>query len=321
MEMTGVPATNNPVSDDGRATERSVQQRIEDKIFGKAEAPKEAPKPAQEPQEAAPDTQAQDTIPGAQEAVDETEEVEFEGDKYLVPKKLKPALDGYKDYTVKTMTAADRQRHADLIIEQSRQAQAMQSAVQPKYDSLNEIRRNIASYERVDWNTWIATNPVEAQKGMLQLQVLRDQERKADGELQMTVKEQMELINQTRAKLKEENEKVLARSIKDWNADKAKGLTDFAGKTYGFSEQELSAVFDSRVWQMVNDAQQWRSLQASKPQMKKVVAASPTLKPGATEQKNAAQVKQASLKREIRTAKTDHDKAKGIQKLLESRLN
>lgn len=308
---------NEPIHTDGRVTEDSIQKRLEDKLF----PPKKADKPEAPAPDAAP---PQDTQEGAQstETEDESEvELEWNGAQYKVPKDWKPVFDGYKDYTQKTMVAADRQRHADLIIEQARQSQAMQSAVQPKYEAVNELNRTIKQYEAVDWNTWIQSDPVAAQKGMLQLQVLNQQKAKAEGELQQTVSQQMELINQTRAKLKEENEKALSRKIKGWTADSAKKLDSFAGKTYGFSDQELSSVYDSRVREMMHDAMRWHELQASKPQMQKVVAQAKTMKPEAADSRNAKQVQQSSLKREIKSAKAPHDKAKAIQKLLESRLN
>lgn len=311
--------SNNPVHTDGRVTEDSLQRRLEEKLF----PPKKADTP-KEPQ-AAPETEAQDTQEGAAETVEAQDadeiELDWNGAQYKVPKDWKPVFDGYKDYTQKTMLAADRQKHADLIIEQARQAAAMQQVVAPKQEALSDVRKMIKQFDQVDWNTWIQTNAAEAQKGMLQLQVLRDQERKAKEELDHVMNEQMELINQTRARLKEENEKVLSRKVKNWNADTAKKLDTFAGKTYGFSDQELSSVYDSRVREMMFDAMQWRELQASKPQMQKVVAQSKTMRPEAAESRNAKQVQQANNLKAVKAGKTPHEKAKAIQKLLESRLN
>lgn len=313
MADVEVVESNEPVHTDGRVTEDSLQRRIEEKLF---------PTKKTEQTEAAPAEPANDTVEGAAvEAEEDDIDLEWNGAQYKVPKDWKPVFDGYKDYTQKTMAAADRQKHADLIIEQARQAAAMQQVVQPKQEALSDVRKIIKQFDQVDWNTWIATNPAEAQKGMLQLQVLRDQERKAKEELDLAMNEQVELINQTRAKLKEENEKALSRKIKGWTADTAKKLDAFAGKTYGFSEQELSSVYDSRVREMMHDAMQWHTLQASKPQIQKVVAQAKTMKPEASDNRNSKQVQQANSVRAIKAAKTPQDKAKGIQKWLEGRLN
>jgi hypothetical protein len=320
--------SNTPVSSDGRVTEASAQKRIEEKIFGK---PKEAPAPQvdaapQEPQAEAPETPVEnpETPVDAAPKIEEDEFFEHElepGVKWKLPKAIKPAIDGYQDYTKKTMEAADRQRQADLILEQARQSQQMQAALQPKYEAVTEVDRQIKQYENVDWNTWISTNPVEAQKGMLQLQVLRDQRNRAAQELNQAAQMEMHKINETRAKLRDENMKVLQRDLKNWSADEHKTLLDFAGKTYGFSDTELSQVFDYKVVKMMADAREWRKLQASKPQVeKKAALASKTLKPQAADQRNAKQVQQASIKKDIRTAKTDQDKQKAIQRFLESRL-
>jgi hypothetical protein len=323
MEMI---ESNNPVSTDGRVTEASMQQRIEDKIFnkGKPEVKAEAPAPKDAPNvDEAPKVE-ETPVDAAPKVEDEEEYFEHEvepGKVWKLPKAVKPALDGYQDYTKKTMEAADRQRQADLILEQARQSQQMQAALQPKYEAVTDVDRQIKQYENVDWNTWIQTNPVEAQKGMLQLQVLRDQRGRAAAELNQAAQMEMHKINETRAKLRDENMKVLQRDLKNWSADSHKTLLDFAGKTYGFSEQELSQVYDYKVVKMMADAKQWRELQASKPQVeKKAALAAKTLKPAAADQRNAKQVQQASIKKEIRSAKTDQEKAKGIERWLESRV-
>jgi hypothetical protein len=315
--------SNNPVSTDGRVTEASMQQRIEDKIFnkGKPEVKADTKPETPAPEAIAPEETADPVEAAPKVDDDEYFEHEIDGEKWKLPKKVKPALDGYQDYTKKTMEAADRQRHADAIIEQATLAQQMQSALQPKYEAVSDIDRQIKQYENVDWNTWIQTNPVEAQKGMLQLQVLRDNRNRAAADLQTEAQRHMQVLTEKQAKLRDENMKVLQRELKNWNADSHKSLLDFAGKAYGFSDQETSKVFDSRVLRMMADAQEWRKLQESKPQVAKQAAkAAGTLRPGAADQRNAKQVQQASLKREIKSAKTDQEKAKGIERWLTSRV-
>lgn len=322
--MDNIPS-NNPVSEDGRATEASVLQRFEDKLFKKPQTkPEAAPKQeAQEPQKEAPeaDKTAPETTVEAKVEDDEYFEHEHETGKWKLPKWVKPALDGYSDYTKKTMEAADRQRHADAIIEQATLAQQMQSALQPKHEAVTDLDKQIKQYEQVDWNTWISENPVAAQKGMLQLQVLRDQRNRAASELQAEAQKHLRVISEKQAKLRDENMKILQRELKNWSADSHKSLLEFAGKTYGFSDKETSQVFDHRLLRLMADAHEYRKLQDSKPQVeKKVALASKTLKPQAAEQRNAKQVQQANIKKDIKSAKTDSEKAKHIQRLLEHRL-
>lgn len=307
-------------------TERELQNRIEEKIFGKpeevvAKAPVK-PEPVVE-QEAKETPESHEPVEQVQapESADELLEVEFSGSRYQIPKELKPALDGYKDYTEKTMAAAERQKQADLIIEQSRRTQSLHATLQPKYDTVREIQRNVEAYEKVDWNTWIASDPVEAQKGMLQLQVLRDRLGRAQQELHQAANEGMRSIHEVRERLISENDKALKQKIRGWNAETRKSLDTFAESTYGYSKEELSQVFDARVVRMMHDAKQWNDLQASKPQAQKKATQVATLKPSATETKNAAQSKEAELKKAIRLAKTDVSKQKAVQALLEHKLH
>lgn len=306
---------------------QQIEQRMTEKIFGK---PAATEKPAAEAKPAPQDTQGEteataqaDGAAGTTEAVEESYEFDFNGARYQVPKELKELHEGYirtEDYTKKTMSAADKQRHAELLIDQAQKSQQLQSALQPKYEALSQTNQLLKSYEAVDWNTWIAQDPTAAQKGMLQWQVLKEQKARAEQELNSAAQEQMRAIGESRQKLVEENTKILQRDIKGWSADTSKKVNGWAEKTYGFSPEELSKVYDSRVVKMMNDAMRWHELQASKPQAEKKAAQVATLKPSATDTRNAAQVRQAELKKGIRTAKTDREKERAVQALLESRL-
>ena len=66
--------------------------------------------------------------------------------------------------------------------------------------------------------------------------------------------------------------RVLAEKIPDWGGDKAKALVDYGSKTYGFSPQEIQAIDDPRVILALNDAYQFRQLQAKQQQRAKVDA-------------------------------------------------
>lgn len=308
--------------------EESAQQQAEQRVMDKLFPPE---KKAEEVKPAAPEAPAETTADAAPteapatEAPAESEEYEFEfrHGKYRVPKELKELHEGYlrtEDYTKKTMVAADRQRQAELIIEQSNKSQHLQTALKPKYDAVQDNARLLKQYEAVDWNTWISNNPTEANKGMLQWQVLKEEKSRLEGDLNQAAQQGMRAIEEVRLKLVEENDKILTRDIKGWSADTRKEVNGWAEKTYGFSQDELSKVFDSRVAKMMRDAKQWHDLQSSKPQVVKTAAQAATLKPNATDNRNSKQVKDTELRKNIRSAKTDGERARAVEALLAHRL-
>ena len=64
--------------------------------------------------------------------------------------------------------------------------------------------------------------------------------------------------------------------------DKVKARLLKAGESYGYAADEIGQVMDHRALRVLNDAAQWRALQAGKNiAAKKVVDAKPVLKPGA----------------------------------------
>ncbi len=321
-DAVSIPSPNSPASADGRATELSVQERFERKLFGSLEPAEQKPEPQQEEQT---DPQQETQTDGETTTTETAPETEFEyehnGEKFKLPVALKEVTEAHlrhQDYTKKTMEVSDSKKSVELQLKTIAQQQAMNKALAPKFDELKALEAEVKQYEGVDWNALMAQDMLSAQQHLMRFQLLNQKKQTAKANLDSEASQFFRVIHDTQENLKTENEKVLARDVKGWNAELKKSLAD-AGKTYGFSDGELSETFDARVWKMMNDAHQWQKLQASKPAAI-AAAAQKTVKPTAAPSVTGKQAAQAKLRAAIKAAPTDHAKAQLVQQLLESKL-
>lgn len=322
-DVVAIPSPNSPASSDGRATELSVQERFERKLFGSPEpAAKETPAADPAEQQSAGLAEGPAVADPQGEAAPETEfEYEHNGQKFKLPVELKEVTEAHlrhQDYTKKTMEVSDSKKAVELQLKTIAHQQAMQKALEPKFNQLKGLEEQIKQYEGVDWNALMAQDVTQAQQHSIRYQLLLNQKQTAKAALDSEASQFFRVIHDTQENLKTENEKVLTRDVKGWNAELKKSLAD-AGKAYGFSDGELSETFDARVWKMMHDAHQWQKLQASKP-VAIAAAAQKTVRPSAAPTVTGKQAEQAKLRAQIKAAPTDHAKAQLVQKLLETKL-
>ena len=294
--------------------------------LGLQDAPPEkkpfAPPPEQE---AAPDAaDTTDAEPETQEATDNLIEIDFKGGKYKLPSELKDLHEGYlrqEDYTRKTQDVAERQKVIDLIEQQATAQRALQSVTHPFVEKLMALNNNLAQYQQVDWGTYSDQDPQAANKHWMTYQSLKERKATLEQEMQGAAAQHLQKLKESAENLRNENSKILSEKVKGWNSERDQKVRDFAAEKYGFSKQELSQVFDARLLRMMNDANEWHQLQASKPSIQKQAAqAQKTLKPSATQNTPKASLVQANLRREVKSAKTDATKARAIEKLLMNRF-
>jgi hypothetical protein len=133
-----------------------------------------------EPEETDDEAQQQDADAEGDEpeTTDESEEVEYKGNKYKVPKTLAELvakadnLD--RDYTQGKQALAER----DRAIEADREALALDrefhQAVINDLGQLASVESQLAQYQNVNWQAWRAANPQEAQAARDHFQDLKD---------------------------------------------------------------------------------------------------------------------------------------------------
>ena len=168
---------------------------------------------------------------------DATEEVEYEGHLYEVPKPLKDALLRQADYTRKTMELADQRRalaadRADLEHSQTLTIDELQSAAR-----LHDIEAQLHDLARHDWSTVDPRHPGVAELRADVGRLVHEQQalhgRLAEHHHHRSAREQQEM-----ARTRAETDHAMAREIQDWSPERRQALESFA-VSLGIPDQHL----------------------------------------------------------------------------------
>ncbi len=198
---------------------------------------------------------------------DDSEEIEHGGQKYRIPKAVKPLLMFQSDYTKKTQETADRSRSLDdrekAITEQGRLHQehiAEIAGVKALVDQVGKYEEFFKTQE------WAAIQNAEDQRTynriVFEYQQARDGRDKAAGTLNQKLQQRALDDQRNSAKAVEQAHAEVAKEIKDWSPDYFSKLTDFAVKAGGFKADELKNVADPRALKLLDRA--YRGEQAIK---------------------------------------------------------
>lgn len=177
---------------------------------------------------------------------DDHEDFEHDGQKYRIPKAVKPLLMMQSDYTRKTQEVAE-QRKA-LEAERATHAEQAEQARKNIVDlaQLYNMNSQLEQFAKVNWEQMWNDDPVKAGALSSQFQALRHHRDQLMGTLQQ--KEQERVLNAQReaAKRNEEAQAVLKRDIPEWSPELASKLRDFAVSKGGMTAEEVAAVVDPR---------------------------------------------------------------------------
>lgn len=272
-------------------------------IIGREDAAKNAPEEevtsenTEQESEAATEGEPEAEVQTDDPADGELEEVDYEGDQYRVPKKLKEALLRHSDYTRKTQELAEQRRlieatSADLAAQRANvqlEAQFNQEAVQD-IAQIKATESTIAQFKAVDWDRLSDSDPVQAQKLWFQYQNAQN----VLSELKQTVSHKYQqfqsAVAQNRSAAIQQGLESLKKDIPGWGPELANELSTKGMEYYGFSQADMSGVQDPRAVKMLADAVAYRKLQASRPELNKRVSNVPkTVQPGAQASNKARQ--------------------------------
>lgn len=214
----------------------------------------------------------------------ETEEIEYDGKKYSVPKELKDGFLRQADYTRKTQELAAKGREVEAALERLQTTSQEETRA---FANVAALAAQVAQYEQIDWDAYDQQDPVSAQREWRNYTLLKEQQNAAIGEYQKAQHNARSAAQLEHAKRVEEGQKQLAAKIPGWGQDKAVAILDFASSTYGFTREELAAVDDPRAIIILHDLMEARRVQKQAATAKKVekqVAVKPaaTVKGGGT---------------------------------------
>lgn len=182
---------------------------------------------------------------------DDLEEVDWEdGQKYRVPKALKPALMKEADYRKKTMELAEIRKAAEAEREQAqRAAQLSQAEFQAAVD-LKTLSDQVEQYEQVDWDAWTDADPFEAQKAWQKYQTVLNKRNTLGAQYQHHMQQKAQQAQQETAKRREAILSTVANEIPNWSSDLQNQIESFA-EANGYSREELAGGAEPRDYKIL----------------------------------------------------------------------
>lgn len=249
-------------------------------------APVEATDEADEPE-----GQAEGEQPKADESAAEV--VDLDGHSIELPKGTPKVLVD----TVQKMAAdlkADHTRKTQGIAEQAKAVAAKEQLLSVGFEkaiAFKNAQDRVQQFGQIDWQALADSDPAQATRLMAQYQIAQQTFGTAQTALQQILT-QTRQHSQTQADSAEQARQAqladgfakLPKLIPGFNDATAKRIAANT-KTYGFTDEDVAGITDPRLVQALHDAQQWRSLQAKKPEAMQKVAEAPRLIKGPAPQK------------------------------------
>ena len=273
--MSEEPTAESPTTE--QAFEAHLQGKSPAQVVEEAQAqPPEVPEePTEEPEEA-PEEEPEEAEPEEEEAL-------VAADKYVLPlgeggenieveaDEVKNLVLRQKDYTQKTQSLAETRKQLDAERNSIRAIQQIGSELQQEYEALRKTEELEVDQEY--WDRLKTDNPMQYMIEKQDLQERNLERGKSQQKLnslhqQMQNQQQLE-FNQ---RLAEEQLK-LAEAIPEWQdqqrAQEERTQLRAYGLSMGFSEKELSEVYDSRAVRVLRSAMKWEDLQSKKGSLKR----------------------------------------------------
>lgn len=173
--------------------------------------------------------------------VDDGEEIEFDGEKYKVPKKLKDGFLMQADYTRKTQGLADERKGLENERTQFEQATKAHQAHLQDVGRVMMLNEQIAQLEKIDWQSLEANDPFAAQAKFREYTLAKGQRDGLIQQIQANEQKRSQEAQQSFAKRYSETNAALAKDIQGWNQELADNLRKFAVAN-GASEDDIRTL-------------------------------------------------------------------------------
>jgi hypothetical protein len=283
----------------------SIEDRIADKLYGPSEEPEV--ETTEQPAESAAVEEGQ---PQEAPAAPALEEVEWEGEKFQLPAKIKSALMAQSDYTVKTQEVAEQRRMLDLRVQSMQLDQQFQQSVSQEVSQLNALDFQISQFNNVNWGALDTDSMMRAKH---QLDTLKEQKQAVVQQIQGKRQEYDGKIQNVTREAQKKGEEFLRKAIPSWGPEVQKEIASY-GTNEGYSDVELSSLNDPRMVKTLWKASQWDKLQSTKGKtLQKAAEAPPVVKPGASTQQTAKANSENAYRKALREAKTPAERTRIIQ--------
>ena len=189
-----------------------------------------------EPEEAAEEGDEESETGDEQSEADSesgTVEVDYDGEVYEVPKRIKDAIMATKDYTEKTQSLAEERKSYEAERADFSQYMEASRAQSDKLANLAALDRQLESFNAYDWNAAFDADITAATKLQHQAQMLQSQRDQMVGEISQAEEERKALQHQNMVRTAERTDKALASKVANWGPERKAELGKFAVETLG----------------------------------------------------------------------------------------
>ena len=291
-------ATQTTEQPDTGSDERSSEERLGDLLLGTEEPNEETEAAASE---AVEDEDGQPEI----QAIEDLEDVDFNGKQYKLPKELKSALMAQSDYTKKTQDLSSLRGMIDAKVVMTQQEQQFHTQVAPEMQELSQLEAEISRFGKIDWQQLDTDTLVRTRHALDQL---KDRRLEVRGEIEKKRTVFQGQLQQFSAQALAKGLEYLNRNIPNWNDATQKDVVDYGTKR-GYSEVKLRSMDDPLDVETLWKAMQWDQLQSQKPGAKNKAQTAPPVKPGAsTSQQQANSLESARFAKAMKSAKSQGQK-------------
>jgi len=211
--------------------------------------------------------------PGTAEATaEEFDDIDFDGKKYQVPKALKAGFMMQADYTQKTQAVSARMKELDARETRiTQQSEATEAELDMRSDLRSVEKRikdgNYATATREQWQQWSAEDPLAAQDGWREYQLLLQEKQQLTEKLQQEQNTRSEKAKQdTATRLQETAE--FARKQPGWTPEVEQNVLNFAkdnGLTVEFIRENITPAYYNILYKAMLGDQALRKPVAPKP--------------------------------------------------------
>lgn len=264
-----------------------------------------------------PEEQQQEQPPEEQQAESDAEatpdfvEVDYDGETYQVPPKLKDAILRQSDYTKKTTEVSQRQQaleQKELQIRAVESERQFHESVKPDIAQIQEIDFQIKQWKAVDVQGMTSEQLWQVKTQLDNLKEKREElARGIDGKWRGWQQQQNQLLGEIQQKANE----YVTKAIKGWGPELQKALTDY-GVAEGYTAAELNQLStDARIVKTLWKAQQYDKAQQQLAQGK--LRVTPTVKPGSSNPMPQQVKDKLAFNKQMKTARTSAEKAKAIE--------
>ena len=217
---------------------------------------------------------------------DELDEVEWGGKKYKIPRDLKPGLMMQSDYTKKTQALSEQRKALE------EQAQAAKQEREYYANQLSGFVKQLGQQiQQMPTEEQILevskTDPIAAMRMKSERDIKIAQLNQAQ-QNEYKIRQQQEAERQrSMAEYLETQRATLMDKVPEWK-DEAKRNSEMSGiveyaQNLGYSQQELSELYDHRAYLVLRDAMRYRQLMNKpKTDAKQQAQAPKVIKPGAS---------------------------------------